>query len=265
MSNRLKLLRHAARPVYSLGRSTSDPSGHCAVCGECGNWEKTTIINDDLARTWKISGQLRSGFDERESMFCTHCRNSFRLRQLAECLTYMYGSRTLKDLVSDEKFGKLDIAEINSCGKLHDTLQALPNLKYSEYGSKKSNIPSENLEQLSYNDHSFDLVLTSDTLEHVPDIRKALAEIRRVLKPGGRHVFTVPVIWNRVTNTRDNQEPSYHGAGEPDYLVFSEFGHDIVNIIEECGFRVKLFEVNVVNLNDVAGVFVATKTKDSKA
>ena len=39
----------------------------------------------------------------------------------------------------------------------------------------------------------FDLVLTSETLEHVPDPRLALRETLRVLRPGGRHVFTVPL------------------------------------------------------------------------
>ena len=41
---------------------------------------------------------------------------------------------------------------------------------------------------------SFDLVLTSETLEHVPDLAAASREIRRVLVPGGRHIFTIPLL-----------------------------------------------------------------------
>lgn len=47
-------------------------------------------------------------------------------------------------------------------------------------------------------DESFDVVLALDVLEHVEDDEKALAEMRRVLKPGGRLITFVPcfnVFW----------------------------------------------------------------------
>ena len=38
----------------------------------------------------------------------------------------------------------------------------------------------------------FDLVWCSETLEHIPDVGATLSEIRRVLRPGGRALITVP-------------------------------------------------------------------------
>jgi SAM-dependent methyltransferase len=38
----------------------------------------------------------------------------------------------------------------------------------------------------------FDLVWCSEVLEHIPDVAEALHEVRRVLKPGGRLLLTVP-------------------------------------------------------------------------
>jgi len=45
---------------------------------------------------------------------------------------------------------------------------------------------------LPYADDTFDLVVCSEVLEHIPDYRAALAEIARVLKPGGRFAASVP-------------------------------------------------------------------------
>jgi ubiquinone/menaquinone biosynthesis C-methylase UbiE len=45
---------------------------------------------------------------------------------------------------------------------------------------------------LPYRDESFDLVVCLETLEHVPDWRRGLEELIRVLRPGGRFIITTP-------------------------------------------------------------------------
>jgi len=45
---------------------------------------------------------------------------------------------------------------------------------------------------MSFASASFDCVLCSEVLEHVPDDAKAVSELRRVLKPGGVLIATVP-------------------------------------------------------------------------
>ncbi len=49
-----------------------------------------------------------------------------------------------------------------------------------------------NILRLPYRDAAFDKVLFSEVLEHLPDDREGLAEIRRVLRPGGTLALTVP-------------------------------------------------------------------------
>ncbi len=56
------------------------------------------------------------------------------------------------------------------------------------------------LEALPFADDEFDLALTLDVLEHLDDDRAALAELRRVVRPGGALVVTVPAhprLWSR--------------------------------------------------------------------
>ncbi|MFL5911893.1 MAG: class I SAM-dependent methyltransferase [Gaiellaceae bacterium] len=47
-------------------------------------------------------------------------------------------------------------------------------------------------EALPFADNEFELVLCSDTLEHVQDVQQLLSEARRVLRPGGRLAVTTP-------------------------------------------------------------------------
>jgi SAM-dependent methyltransferase len=96
----------------------------------------------------------------------------------------------------------------------------------------------EDATRLTFADGSFDLVVSSEMLEHVPDLEAAVAEIARVLRPGGRHVFTVPTTDDRPTirravvkdgAVRHLEPPEYHGDplghGEG-ILAFWTFGRD---------------------------------------
>ncbi len=46
--------------------------------------------------------------------------------------------------------------------------------------------------RLPFADNTFDKILMTEVLEHLPDEQAALREIRRVLKPGGTYVLSVP-------------------------------------------------------------------------
>ncbi len=48
---------------------------------------------------------------------------------------------------------------------------------------------------LPFRDHTFDHIICSEVLEHVKDYRAILAEINRVLKPGGTLNISVPRFW----------------------------------------------------------------------
>lgn len=50
------------------------------------------------------------------------------------------------------------------------------------------------IEEMPFADGAFDLALALDVIEHVPDDLAALAELNRVLKPGGFLLVTVPAL-----------------------------------------------------------------------
>lgn len=105
---------------------------------------------------------------------------------------------------------------------------------------------NEDLENLTFSDESFDLVITQDVMEHVYEPEKAFQEIARTLKKGGAHIFTTPLInkhkptekW-AVKGTDGKpvflHTPEYHGnpvndEGSP---VTMHWGFDIVEHIKE--------------------------------
>jgi SAM-dependent methyltransferase len=62
--------------------------------------------------------------------------------------------------------------------------------------------------RLPFDDDAFDIVITSEVLEHIQDDVAAIAEMVRVLKPGGRFAATVPAWSPEVVNWKLSDE--YH-------------------------------------------------------
>ncbi|NND68806.1 MAG: class I SAM-dependent methyltransferase [Halioglobus sp.] len=60
---------------------------------------------------------------------------------------------------------------------------------------KSFGLASANALELPFADDTFDKVICSEVLEHIPDYRGALQEIERVLKPGGLFCASVPRRW----------------------------------------------------------------------
>lgn len=247
----------------------------CRVCGSRSHRGPPWKLADGLVDQWEIDARWRRMIERREGLRCGACGAVWRFRYLARVIMEELGAMepgytSFSEYAGSVHFQRLRVAEINGCGALHACLDRNPALAYSEYGSEDPAVPSEDLSRLSYGDGEFDLVLTSDTLEHLPDLPKALAEIERVLKPGGRHIFTVPVIWDgRKTRQRAAWEgdrivhhhpPSYHGIWSeqrPDRLVFHEFGDDVLDYLRTPATRIS---VKQHPDNPAITVFVAKKT-----
>ena len=104
-------------------------------------------------------------------------------------------------------------------------------------------------------DASFDLVTSTEVLEHVPDDARAFAEIRRVLVPGGMTIFSVPLSGAEQTVERARATPDgivhllppeYHGdrlRGRNAVLAYRTYGRDIVARLLAAGFRRALLDV----------------------
>lgn len=59
-------------------------------------------------------------------------------------------------------------------------------------GIKNVTFKQADAKDLPFKDNTFDFITCTEVLEHVPDFREAIIELRRVLKPGGQFLITVP-------------------------------------------------------------------------
>jgi len=82
-------------------------------------------------------------------------------------------------------------------------------------------------------DHSFDGVICSEVLEHIPDYRAALREIHRVLRPGGYFFASVPRAWCERICWRLSRE--YHQTPGGHLRIFE--APVLRGEIEDCGFE----------------------------
>ena len=134
----------------------------------------------------------------------------------------------------------------------------------------------ENLEAQTFQDQSFDLVITQDVFEHVfhPDL--AIREIARTLRPGGATLMTVPIVRKSKPSRRRAalvagkvvnliEPPEFHGnpiSGEG-ALVTIDWGFDVVGYLQHhSGLSFIMIQIDNIDLGiraDLIEVLVGFK------
>lgn len=179
----------------------------------------------------------------RDSLLCSSCGSIPRERALYKVITDHF-----------PRYRKLGIHESSPANRgTSPKLRAgCSNYSSSQYfptiapGSvdPQTGFRCENLEALTFPDNSFDIFVTQDVMEHIFDCEKAFKEIARVLKPGGAHIFSVPLInkakksecWASRNESGEiiyHHEPEYHGnpVDAKGALVTMHWGYDIAGFI----------------------------------
>jgi SAM-dependent methyltransferase len=193
----------ALRTVVPQGGWGFRAFGYCASCDRRSMFvlakrHAASVIQ--LAAQWDYGDVYKQTLATRESNICALCRANLRMRAQARAVLDLLRLRMTSDLVArlsgDPQFVIFEAAT-NTVFRAAAVRRA-PNYISSEYredvpsGSLVDGIMNQDLQALSFADSSIDIVLTSDVLEHVADLDRAIDQISRVLKPGGFHVFTVP-------------------------------------------------------------------------
>jgi SAM-dependent methyltransferase len=214
--------------------------GFCPVC----NRRTVFLVTDSLETI-------------RNHAICLWCKSCSRNRHLTLCVLSEFAARDVATLGDFRGHPEIAVLNTSSRSPIARALGNASNIFNTEFfddvpsGSTKDGVRCENLENLSFADETLDLVISEDVLEHVRELEQGFAEIARVLRRGGCHVFTVPFDFDKKTSALfrrvgDVYEPiampiEYHG----DFIrgkipVFHRLGYDLFEILEPYGFETRL-------------------------
>lgn len=208
----------------------------------------------------------------RDNYICVRCNSIPRQRAIIKVITEQFPDYRTQMIHESSPSGPASAKFRREC------TEYIPSHFYPdlEPGKYRNNFRSENLERMTFADEAFDLIITQDVMEHVLCPENAFREIARTLRPGGAHVFTVPLYKGRKTKVRARQvssgieyveEPDYHGnpISSDGSLVATEWGDELVDIIEKTsGLKTDIHSFNDRALGleaEFLDVFVSSKPR----
>ena len=190
------------------------------------------------------SNEVIAGFGE--NIFCPACLSTARERLIIALLKNEFkiaGNRILH--FSPEK-NVYRLLKMNN-----EVITA--DIEPLFYKRIDNTIKNEDATCLSFSDNSFDTVIGNHIMEHIPNDIKAMAEIYRVLKPGGRAILQVPYA-TKITTTIEEPgicDPKKQSAlfGQKDHVRIYKLP-DYINRLQHCGFK-----VTVIEYRDLSGYY----------
>ncbi len=179
----------------------------------------------------------------RANAHCPNCNSLERTRMYWKYITEKTDILTRKSTI-------LHVAPEKS---LFNRFVSLPNIKYVPVDkfTKGYSYPKETINMditnMSFSDNTFDFILCSHVLEHIPDDRKAMQELYRVMKPGGMGILQVPIKLNMEKTYEDDSittpEERQKAFGQHDHVRW--YGKDYITRLENAGFKVELDDFSV--------------------
>ena len=242
----------------------------CNICGTVGKISYD-FPNANIRKDHSI-GILR------ETLRCKTCGCTMRDRQIAYGLLSEIFARTGSKFCSlvefkESQYNDLRILDSDSFSPINAVLRGLSGYVHTQYVPGRSNGERlgdgsiiVNLEDIPFSEASFDIIMSSDVMEHVGDDEVAHKEILRCLDVGGAYLFTVPYdpssqVDRRLTVSTGQQglashlflERHVHGDPHSDGGIVAHriYGSQLLSDLVRLGYDVKLFTIN----EPLAGIF----------
>jgi SAM-dependent methyltransferase len=232
---------------------------------------KSAIPQRERHRLRRLQWRIRGAFLAGNDVECPCCGGSFRrflpfgvneTRANARCprcgslerhrLLWLY----LRDQVRlfDGGSARRRLLHFAPEDVFRDAFRRVPTLDYitADLNSHKAVLRCD-IQEIPLETHSVDVVFCSHVLEHVPDDRRAMRELRRVLRPSGWGIIQVPLKSELATTYEDPsiQSPAARlkAFGQSDHVRV--YGRDYYARLEEAGFSVTQHSLTAGMSNDL--------------
>jgi SAM-dependent methyltransferase len=165
----------------------------------------------------------------RQDARCPHCSSLERHRAI-----WLY-----LDQVSDLRSRRGRLLHFAPEGGIRERLAALPGLTYTTCdiapGRAELTIDAQDIDLPS---GSVDVVLCAHVLEHVPDDRLAMRELRRILASDGWAILQVPIVLDKTDEepTLTDVAERLRRFGQEDHV--RAYGPDYYERLAEAGFSI---------------------------
>ncbi|MEX0273229.1 MAG: class I SAM-dependent methyltransferase [Flavobacteriaceae bacterium] len=124
----------------------------------------------------------------------------------------------------------------------HKRFRRMPNLEYvtTDLNSPLADIAAD-ICDLPFGDNTFDVILCNHVLEHIPDDKRAMTELYRVMKPNGWGIFQIPQDLHRKETFEDNSITDKRERAK----IFGQYDHvrvyglDYFDRLRSIGFQVE--------------------------
>lgn len=242
LQNVIRDREQVEQEAIPFGEDAFRLTGYCACCAKThsfqvsGMYSSRTLADGRVVPNW------------REHLNCLACGLVNRVRASLQ--------------IFRQEFSPAETDSIYITGAITSTYswvkERFANTTGSEFfpdarlsGEIRNGVLHQDIQSMSFKDHSFDHVLSFDVLEHVPYHNKAFEEFFRCLKPGGRLLFTAP--FSAALNDHHVQaelsssgeliihgEPEYHGNPvdmEKGSLSFRRYGWRVLDELRKVGFE----------------------------
>jgi SAM-dependent methyltransferase len=124
-------------------------------------------------------------------------------------------------------------------------LKRFRKLKNIDYTTTDLNSPIADVKadicKLPFEDDHYDFIICNHVLEHIPDDKKAMEELYRVLAPGGTAIIQVPYDRNRTVSFEDDSitDPKERARIFGQYDHVRVYGMDYFEKLASVGFNVE--------------------------
>lgn len=238
--------------------------GYKYYCPVCSNKVDRFLPLEEIYADALIEHKSEYSIDRFETLniekqYCPHCKSTDRERLYA-----LYLDRFM-DLAESS------VLDIAPSGGLRNLLKKKSkNYRCTDFFKNDVDDKLDVCDMHLYPDNTFDFLVCSHVLEHVPDDAKAMKELHRVLRPGGKGIVMVPIY---LDNDNFDEDPTLEDEGER-WRRFAQLDHirmynqqTFINRLQGAHFEIQMlrnkdfseYSFSRLGLSQTSTLYVVTK------